>query len=221
MRPGVQDGALDGGAGGDGGAFEEDGAAHQGTLVDHDPWAEDGALDAAGDAAARRDQALGDARRPLDAGGQALGAVGEDRRTRVVEHQGGRGREQVHVRLPVALQGADVAPVAVEPELAHPPLLDQPRQQLVAEVGERGLIILTLPAVLAIFTTLRRAVPAGALGGEAVERVEQGGRVVEEDLGGDQVAPRRLGLVLEAGDPAVAAGLDHPEAAGLLARHPR
>jgi hypothetical protein len=60
--------------------------------------------------------------------------TGVHRPLRVVQPQRWRLLQELLVRLPVRLHGADVAPVAPERPAARQPVLDEIREQLVAEV---------------------------------------------------------------------------------------
>ena len=184
--------------------MQEDRVAHLGPRLHDDSGRQHRALHAAGDVAAGRDLAAGDPRLGFDAGRQALRAGGEDRPGGIVEPQRGLGRQEIHVRLPVAVDGADVLPVPLQTEIENAPFRHQPGEQLVAEVLEARSVLLRLPAVLF---------------GQAVQGVEELAGVVGEDFGGHQVVPGRFGLVFEAGHPPLAVDLDDPEAARLLARH--
>ena len=101
--------------------------------------------------------------------------------------------------LPVRVDRPDVAPVAVEARLAGAAVVDQPRQQPVTEVLE--LVVARLV-------------------GELLERLQQRLRPEHEDLVGDQVAGRIVGLVRVVDDLA-ALDLDDAVAAGVVRGRPR
>ena len=95
--------------------------------------------------------------------------------------------------LPVRVDRPDVAPVAVEAGLARAAVVDQPRQHLVTEVLE--LVVARLV-------------------GELLERLQQRVRAEHEDLVGNQVALRLVGLVGVVDDLA-ALDLHDPVAIGV------
>ncbi len=134
----------------------------------------------------------------LDPGRRAQAALATHRPLGVVEVERRVVGEEVHVRLPVRLDGADVAPVAGLAEAAHIAALDQGRQQLVAQIAH---------AVLA------------RLVGELFEQVQHRRGPEDEHLVRHHVARRLVGLVGVAGDPAAGAvpvDLDDPVARRVL-----
>jgi hypothetical protein len=114
--------------------------------------------------------------------------VGEDRPRGVVEVDRRLLAEQVLVALPVRVDRADVAPVALEARLPRAAGLHEPREQRVAEV----LVLVQL-----------------------LERLQQRLRAEDEDLVGDEVAFGLVGLELVA-DHLAALDLDDAVAAGVL-----
>ena len=74
------------------------------------------------------DEAAVDSRRLFDPRGRPLQARGQDWPCGIVERQRRLVGEQLHVRLPVAVDCPDVAPVSVELERPRRALVDQSRR---------------------------------------------------------------------------------------------
>ena len=171
-------------------ALEQDRAAHPGARDD----------------GAAADERLGgdaedDRRRPRSARAATLRLGGQDRPARVVQVEGGRRREQFHVRGVVGVERADVAPVAASLELGPGVGVDlaragEERQDVVAEVVRRVPI---------------RGIPLEALDQEiGVEEVDahRGQRTVR--VSGHR--PRLGRLLVEAHDALVGVDVDDAEA---------
>ena len=171
------------------GAGQDHRLAHGRAVLHHRAAADHRALHRAGDDRRRPQQRALDPRaRAHPHGGAPPGGVREDRPAGRVEVDRRLVGEQVHVALPVRLDGPHVAPVAVEARLARAAALDQPRQRLVPEV-------------------LRLV--------QLLERVEQRVGLEDEDLVGHQVARGLVRLVLVVRDPPVLR-LDDAVAPGVV-----
>ncbi len=103
--------------------------------------------------------------------------------------------------LEIGARLAEVAPVPVDRYGAHGPGLDQPGQEVLAEVAE--------PAVVAGLGVVELRAQGG-------ERLEEGVGAVDEDLGGDRARARPRHLDLEVGDDATPAGEHGHVVRGLL-----
>ncbi|PIE19994.1 MAG: exodeoxyribonuclease VII large subunit [Proteobacteria bacterium] len=141
-----------------------------------------------------------------------LRQVRPDRPARVVDVQLRHHVRQIHVRLPVGVDGPDVPPVGlalvahaavgevVRHDAAAP---DEVRQDVACQVMSRRRVGRVAPQLD------RQEVAADHVDPRADQRVT--------------LAPRQgrwpLGLLLEGYDVVVGVHLDHPEAAGLLDRH--
>ena len=114
---------------------------HDRALLDHDPRTEHRVLDRAPDPGARRDQGLRDLRRGRDAGREQLRLPGDDGPLRVIQH-GAVAVEDLQLRRPVGLQGAQIHPVPVHPVLHDPAALHEPGDEVVAVVLQPALGLL-------------------------------------------------------------------------------
>ena len=135
----VDDRAVDDGTGADDRVEHDDAVADDGAGVDPDAGRQHRALDRARDEAAVADQRAVDVGGRPDSGRRPLLRAGVDDPVAVVEVELRVVIEQLHVRLPVALDGADVLPVAVEPiaEDARA-AVEHRRDDVAAEVGPQS-----------------------------------------------------------------------------------
>ena len=124
--------------------MEKDGVSNLGPFLDDNPGADYRTRDGSADVRPPSDEAAVYSRRPFDPRGRPLQAHGQNRPSGIVERQRRLVGKQLHVRLPVAVDRPDVAPVSVELERPRHALGDQPREELVPEVADAGAVSLLL-----------------------------------------------------------------------------
>ncbi|HYJ75054.1 MAG TPA: hypothetical protein VEV65_05600 [Kineosporiaceae bacterium] len=163
----VDHGAVDAGAALDPHARQQHRVGHRRAVLDHDTGGEDAPADRAGRPSSACEQAALDVRPGGDDRGGVPPAAGVDRPGGVVEPERRLGGQEVEVRLPVRVDRADVAPVALEGVCAGHAVRHEVGQQAGAEV---------LQALLA------------GLRADLLEPVEHRAGREHEDLVGDEVA---------------------------------